>query len=62
MRMLDGVFECRNDFFEIGGHVAATLDDWPQRDRRRRDGACTQRYRVEIVVEVCPLPAMPRIA
>lgn len=60
--VLDGVLKRRNDFFEIGRQLAATLNGWPERDRRRSDDASAQRHRIKIVVEMWSSPAMTRIA
>ncbi len=60
--MLDGVLQCRNEFFDIWRHRAATLDVRPQRERWRRDHGFGETNRVEVVVKVGPLAAMPRIA
>ena len=62
MRMLDGVLERRNEYFDVWRQSPATLDDWPERDGRRRDHRGTQRHRVEIVVQIRSPPAMLRIA
>jgi hypothetical protein len=62
MRMLDGVLERRNEFFDVGWQLAATLDDWPERDGRSSDVRGTQGHRVEIVVQISSSPAMPRVA
>jgi hypothetical protein len=60
--MLDGVFECRNYFFDIRRQLATTLDLWPQRDRRGQNQGAVQRYGIEIVVEIWPPTAMKGIA
>ena len=62
MRMLDGVFERCNEFFEIRWHLAATLDLGPQCDGRGCDDTHAQRHCIEIVVKMGSPPAMPRIA
>lgn len=58
---LDGVFERRNDFLEIGRQLASPLDCGPQRDRRRSDESLAEGYRVEIVVKMGSSPTVPRI-
>lgn len=60
--MLDGVLKRRNDFFEIGRQLAATLDGWPGRDRRRSDDASAQRHRIKIVVILRSLACVWRSA
>jgi hypothetical protein len=52
--MLDGVFECRNHFFDVRRQLATTLDLGPQRDRRGQNQGAVQRNGIEIVVEVWP--------
>jgi hypothetical protein len=32
--MLDGVFESRNNFFDVWRQLATTFEVWPQRERR----------------------------
>lgn len=61
-RMLDGVFESRNNFFDVRRQLAATLDRRPQRDRRRKNQGAVQANRTEIVVEIRPAAAMKRVA
>jgi hypothetical protein len=58
----DGVLERRNEFFDVWRQLATALDDWPQRDGRRRNDPRADRHRVEIVVQMCPPPAMLGIA
>lgn len=60
--MLDGVFECRNNFFQVRRQLATTLDMWPDRDRWRVNQRTVQRDCIEIVVEIWPAPAMKGIA
>jgi hypothetical protein len=59
--MLDGVFECRNHFFDVRRQLATTLDLWPQRDRRGQNQGAVQRNGIEIVVEIWPPTAMKGI-
>jgi hypothetical protein len=59
--MLDGVFECRNHFFDVRRQLATTLDLWPQRNRRRQNQGTVQRNGIEIVVEIGPSTAMKGI-
>jgi hypothetical protein len=59
--MLDGVFECRNHFFDVRRQLATTLDRWPQRDRGAQNQTTVQRDGIEIVVEIWPPTAMKGI-
>jgi hypothetical protein len=59
--MLDGVFKCRNHFFDVRLQLATTLDVRPQRNRRGHNQRAVQRDRIEIVVEIWPLTAMESI-
>jgi len=59
--MLDGVFECRNHFFDVRRQSATTLDLRPQRDRREQNQGAVQRNGIEIVVEIWPPTAMKSI-
>jgi hypothetical protein len=49
--MLDGVFECCNNFFDVRRQLVTALDEWPQRDRRGKNQGGVQRDRIEIIVE-----------
>jgi hypothetical protein len=60
--MLDGVFECRNNFLDVRRQLAPTLDEWPQRDRRGKNQRAVQRDRIEIIVEKWSATAMKCIA
>jgi hypothetical protein len=60
--MLDGVFERRNNFFEIRRQLATTFDVWPQSDRWGENQGAAQRDRITIVVEIWPHTAMKRVA
>jgi hypothetical protein len=59
---LDGALERRNEFFDVWRQLATALHDWPQRNGRRRDDPRTDHDRVEVVVQMCPPPAMLGIA
>ena len=59
--MLDGVFECRNHFFDVRWQLATTLDVGPQRNGRGQNYGAVQRNRIEIVVEIGPPTAMKGI-
>ena len=52
--MLDGVFECRNHFFDVRRQLATTLNLRRQRDRRSQNQSAVQRNGSEIVVEIGP--------
>jgi hypothetical protein len=60
--MLDGVFERRNNFFEIRRQLATTFDVWPQSDRWGENQGAVQRDRIKIVMEIWPPTAMKRVA
>ena len=60
--MLDGVFECRNNFLDVRRQLASALDEWPQCDRWRKNQRAVQRDGAEIIVEKWPATAMKRIA
>jgi hypothetical protein len=60
--MLDGVFECRNNFLDVRRQPATTLDVRPERDWRRKDQGTVQTNRVEIVMKARPPTAMKRVA
>jgi len=62
VRRLDGVLERRNEFFDVWRQLATALDDWPQRDGRRRNDPRTEHDRVEVVVQTGSPPAMLGIA
>jgi hypothetical protein len=48
--MLDGVFECRNHFFDVRRQLATTLDLWPQSDRRGQNRGAVQRNGIQMYV------------
>ena len=60
--MLDGVFECRNHFFNIRWQFDPALDERPDGDRWRQNDVRVQVNRLEIVVKIRPATAMQRIA
>jgi hypothetical protein len=60
--MLDGVCQCRYNFFDVSRQLAPALDEWPKRDQRWENQRTVQRYGIEIVVEKWPVTAMKRIA
>ncbi len=60
--MLDGVFECRNHFFNVRWQFDSPLDDRPDGDRRRQNDVRVQVNRLQIVVKIGPSTAMQRIA
>ena len=60
--MLDGVFQRRNNFFNVRGQLATSLDEWPQRDRRGVNQRAVQRDRIEIIVKIRPTATMQCIA
>jgi len=60
--MLDGVFECRNHFFNVRWQFDSPLDDRPDGDRRRPNDVRVQVNRLQIVVKIGPSTAMQGIA
>ena len=60
--MLDGVFECRNHFFNVRWQFDSPLDDRPDGDRRRQNDVRIQVNRLQIVVKIGSSTAMQRIA
>ncbi len=60
--MLDGVFECRNHFFNIRWQFNPTLDDGPHRDRRGLHEGTVQTDGLEIVAKIRSLTAKQPIA
>jgi hypothetical protein len=60
--MLDGVFECRNHFFNVRWQFDSPLDDRPDGDRRRQNDVRVQVNRLQIVVKIGPSTAMQRVA
>src|SRR4051812_9913978 len=60
--MLDGMFECRNNFFDVSRQLGTTLNVWPQRDRRGKNQGAVQRDRIKIVMEISPPTTMKRVA
>ena len=60
--MLDGVFKCRNHFFDIRWQFDPTLDDGPHRNRRGLHQGTVQTNGLEIVVKIRSPTTMQRIA
>ena len=60
--MVDGVFECRNHFFDIRWQFDPTLDDGPHRNRRGLHQGPVQTNGLEIVVKIRSPTTMQRIA
>ena len=60
--MLDGVFECRNHFFNVRWQFDSPLNERPDGDRRRQNDVRVQVNCLQIVVKIGPSTAMQRVA
>ena len=60
--MLDGVLQRRNEFFDIWRYRTAALSARPERNRWCRDERFAELDGVEVVVQIWPLAAVPRVA